>query len=188
MRAAMEKLALLTGVIGRIALTLSGVGLVLMTVFVFAQVFSRYLLGHSLFWAEPASIILMGWFIFLGAAVGIREGYHLSFDVVLYFLPERACLWLYTLSDVIVGGFALAMVKYGWQLSMKTLHETISGLGVSGAFNYLPIVGGGALLALFCLERILRRLAGLPTARFGDDHDEADIEAHTGTAAETVGD
>lgn len=184
MRDAMEKLALATGWIGRLALLLSGVGLVLMTCFVFAQVFDRYILGASLFWAEPASLILMGWFIFLGAAVGIREGYHLSFDVLLYFLPEKACLWFYTLSDLIVGGFAVAMVKYGWQLSMKAAPETISGLGISGAFNYLPIVGGGVLLVLFCLERILRRLAGLPTARFGDDHDEADIEAH----AETIGD
>ena len=31
------------------------------------------LLGTSLFWAEPASVMLMGWFIFLGAAVGVEH-------------------------------------------------------------------------------------------------------------------
>ena len=68
------------------ALWLAGGGLILMTVFITAQVFMRYVMNDSLVWSEPASVILMGWFIFLGAAVGIREGYHLSFDVLLYFL------------------------------------------------------------------------------------------------------
>ena len=32
--------------------------------------------------------MLMSWFIFLGAAVGVRENYHLGFDVLLYVLPK----------------------------------------------------------------------------------------------------
>jgi len=178
MREVMEKLALYTGWLGRIALWLSGTGLVLMTAFVFAQVFYRYILSSSLFWAEPASVILMGWFIFLGAAVGIREGYHLSFDVLLYFLPEKVRPWLHSVSDLVVGAFAFGMAKFGWELAEKMWPTTISGLGISGAFRFLPVAVGGVLLMIFCLERILRRMAGLPTARFGDDHDEADIEAH----------
>jgi hypothetical protein len=34
--------------------------------------------------------MLMSWFIFLGAAVGVRENYHLGFDVLLYVLPPAA--------------------------------------------------------------------------------------------------
>ncbi|MDO5530148.1 MAG: TRAP transporter small permease, partial [Paracoccus sp. (in: a-proteobacteria)] len=56
-------LANFTGLIAKAALWLAGLGLVLMTIFVFAQVFARYLLGYSLYWAEPGSVMLMGWFI-----------------------------------------------------------------------------------------------------------------------------
>jgi TRAP-type C4-dicarboxylate transport system permease small subunit len=84
------------------ALWLAGTGLILMTVFITAQVFMRYVMNDSLVWSEPASVILMGWFIFLGAAVGIREGYHLSFDVLLYFLPQKAKLVLFSVSDLVV--------------------------------------------------------------------------------------
>ncbi len=87
--------------------------------FIFAQVFFRYVLNSSLPWTEPAAVMIMGWFIFIGAAVGIREGYHLSFDVLLYFLPDRAKLALFTVSDVVVGLFGIGMVTFGLQLAEK---------------------------------------------------------------------
>ncbi len=62
----------------------------LMTVFVAWQVFCRYVLNDSPSWTEPGAVMLMSWFIFLGAAVGVRENYHLGFDVLLYVLPRAA--------------------------------------------------------------------------------------------------
>jgi hypothetical protein len=63
----------------------------------------RYGLNSSIVWSEPAAVILMGWFIFLGAAVGIREGYHLSFDILLYVLPPRGKAVLHSISDLVGG-------------------------------------------------------------------------------------
>ncbi len=165
----MKVVAHITGSIARLALWIAGVGLVLMTTLIAAQVFYRYVLNDSIQWTEPASVMIMGWFIFLGAAVGIREGYHLSFDVLLYILPQKTKLILYTLSDVIVTCFGVGMIAYGWQLAVKTAGNKLPTLGISGAFDFAPIVGGGILVVLFSIERIARRTAGLPTARFGED-------------------
>jgi TRAP-type C4-dicarboxylate transport system permease small subunit len=168
----MLKLARVTDAVAQMGLWVAGAGVVIMTVFIFAQVFWRYVLNSSLPWTEPAAVMIMGWFIFLGAAVGIREGYHLSFDALLYFLPERAKLWLYSVSDMLVAGFGVGMVWFGAQLAAKTAGNKLPGLGISGAFDFLPIVAGGVLVVLFSLERLARRAAGLPTTRFGDDVEE----------------
>ncbi len=168
----MEQVARVTGAISTAALWIAGTGVVLMTAFIAAQVFWRYVLNDSLQFTEPAAVMIMGWFIFLGAAVGIREGYHLSFDVLLFFLPRRAQLWLHTVSDVVIIGFGTGMALFGAQLAEKTSGNKLPGLGISGAFDFLPIVAGGVLLVLFCIERIARRIAGLPTSRFGDDMDD----------------
>jgi TRAP-type C4-dicarboxylate transport system permease small subunit len=157
-----------TGAIATLALWVAGIGLVLMTISIAAQVFFRYVLNSSLMWTEPGSVMLMGWFIFLGAAVGIREGYHLSFDVLLYVLPEGFKPWLHALSDLAVGAFGFGMIWFGWELAAKTYLNIMPSLGVSDAFNFGPLVFGGALIVLFSLERILRRAAGLHTARFGE--------------------
>ncbi|WP_127112707.1 TRAP transporter small permease [Shimia sediminis] len=163
----------ITGLIGRAALWLAGICLVLMTGFIAAQVFWRYVLNDSIIWTEPGSVMLMGWFIFLGAAVGIREGYHLSFDVLLHVLPEWLKKTFHTISDVAVTTFGCGMIWYGYQLAEKTAGNTLPSLHISGAFSFVPLIFGGVLVVIFSIERVLRRAAGLPTARFGDDSGES---------------
>ena len=168
MERGMLKVAVVMGHLARAALWVAGAGLTAMTAIITAQVFFRYVLNDSIIWSEPAAVILMGWFIFLGAAVGIREGYHLSFDVLLYLLPERAKLTLYSISDLVVAAFGFGMVWFGWQLMAAAYGITLPSLGITGAVDFMPLVGGGILMVLFSLERLARRAAGLPTARFGE--------------------
>ena len=75
----------------------------------------------------------MSWFIFLGAAVGVRENYHLGFDVLLYVLPEGSKKILRTISDVVVLAFAIGMVVYGIELMRLQWAERMPALGISGA-------------------------------------------------------
>lgn len=174
MQGKLIRLAGITGTVATAGLWLAGIGLVLMTGFVFAQVIWRYVLGTSLFWAEPASVMLMGWFIFLGAAVGVKEGYHLSFDIGLMIVPKSWQAWFHSISDLVVTAFGFGMTFYGWQLAAKAAGGDIPGLGISRAWDFAPVIGGGILLMLFSVERILRRAAGLRTMRFGDMDDAAD--------------
>jgi TRAP-type C4-dicarboxylate transport system permease small subunit len=144
------------------ALCLAGAGLVLMTAFVAWQVFCRYVLNDSPSWTEPGSVMLMSWFIFLGAAVGIRENNHLGFDVLLYVLPKSGKRVLRMISDVVILAFGAGMIWYGGALMSLTWNTTLPSLGISGAFDYLPLAGGGVLAVIFSLERIVLRLAGEP--------------------------
>lgn len=164
----MERVARVLGLAATAALWVAGTALVAMTAVIAAQVVFRYVLNSSLIWSEPLAIILMGWFIFLGAAVGIREGYHLSFDILLYVLPRRVKLWLFSISDLLVCGFGVGMVWFGSQLAGSAWDIKLPSLGISGAVDFAPIVGGGVLIVIFSLERLARRAAGLPTVRFGD--------------------
>lgn len=173
----LERLALVLGLVARSALWIAGASLVLMTVLVFWQVLSRYVFDSPTMFTEPLSVLMMGWFIFLGAAVGTREGYHLSFDVLLYALPERAGRMLQHLSDLAVAGFGVGMFWYGGTLMLGTMGSQMPSLGIPSGLALLPVVLGGAMIVLFSAERILRRWAGLRTARFGDVAEEVEIGA-----------
>ena len=161
---------LATGMIwlSRIALALAGLGLVLMTAFVAWQVFGRYVLNQSPSWTEPASVMLMSWLIFLAAAVGVRDNTHLGFDVLLYVLPRGAKRVLRMISDLIVLAFGFGMVWYGAQLVGLTWSTTLPALGVSGAFDYFPVMAGGILMMIMALERIVLRLSGAPIDQEAD--------------------
>jgi TRAP-type C4-dicarboxylate transport system permease small subunit len=107
----------------------------------------------------------MSWFIFLGAAVGVRENFHMGFDVLVHFLPESAAPWMRAISDLSVVIFGLGMVVYGLQLAIDTWDATIPVLHLPGGFTYLPIAAGGALMLVFALERLALRAAGFEVDR-----------------------
>lgn len=162
----------LNNVLARGSLWLAGIGLVVMTVIVFMQVFTRYVLGFSLFWVEPVAILLMSCFIFLGSAVGVHERFHMGFDVLIHFLPAGAGRWLKLISDLAVFGFGIGMVVYGMQLVERTWGSRMPVVGISSGLSYLPLVVGGALIVLFTAELILRRLAGMPVETEEPDADD----------------
>lgn len=155
------------------ALYVAGVGLVAMSVIVFWQVFMRYVLNWGQAWTELSSIMIMSWFIFLGAAVGVRENYHLGFDVLLYVLPDGSKRILRTISDIVVLAFAIGMIVYGIRLMNLQWNEVMPSLGISGAFRYLPLTAGGVLISLFSLERIALRWTGTDVDQ--DIHDQQDV-------------
>lgn len=148
--------------ISTISLILSAIGLVAMTIIVGYQVFARFILNNSPSWTEGSSIIIMSWFIFLGAAVGVREKFHMGFDVLLYFLPNSATPWLRSLSDIAIMIFGIGMFYYGLQLVIQTWSVRIPVLGIPTGFSYLPIVCSGFLICVFILERLALRFAGEP--------------------------
>ncbi|WP_342591898.1 TRAP transporter small permease [Jiella sonneratiae] len=157
----MRTVAIWFGRLATGALWLSGVGLVLMTAFTAWQVWGRFVLNDSPSWTEPGSVLMMGWFILLGSAVGVREGYHLGFDILIVVLPEGPRKVLVTISDVAVTGFGAAMAWYGFLLAAGTWNNISPALKIPVGISYTPLIVGGILIVLFSLERILRRLAGL---------------------------
>jgi TRAP-type C4-dicarboxylate transport system permease small subunit len=157
----LARLARILTALSTAALWLASAGLVAMTVIVGWQVFTRYVLNWSNAWTEPAAILLMSWFILLGAAVGIRENYHLGFDVLLYVLPKSSKRVLRSISDVVVIAFAGGMIFFGLQLVALGWPARMPSLGIPEGVKYIPLVAGGALIILFALERLALRWSGV---------------------------
>ncbi|MFS8035379.1 TRAP transporter small permease [Xanthobacter sp. AM11] len=153
--------------LSQVALMISGAGLLAMTLAVFWQVIGRYVLNASPSWTEPLSLLLMSWFILLGAAVGVREGMHLGFEIGLHFAPPPIRRAMEIATHLLVMFFGGAMAWYGWDLAMGTWSAKMAGIDLPQGVDYLPLVGGGALICLFSFERLLndltsRRVAEVP--------------------------
>ena len=173
MRDGLAALSRILAVINRVALWISGVGLILMTVFVGWQVFGRYVLNQSPSWTEPASLLLMSWFILLGSAVGVREGNHLGFEIGLHYAPQGLRRLMLGITEVLVIAFGAAMSWYGTELAVETWSADMPGLPIPQGFDYVPLAVGGALIALFSLEKFVRLLSlgeDVPLVRVDEPH------------------
>jgi TRAP-type C4-dicarboxylate transport system permease small subunit len=145
--------------IATVALWSAAVGLVAMTTAIAWQVFGRYVLNDSPHWTEPGSLLLMSWFILIGAAVGVRESDHLGFEIGLAMAPPRLRLAMRVTSFGLIALFGIGMAWYGAKLAAGTWTAMMSGLSIPQGVDYLPLVIGGVLIALFAAEKLLHLLA-----------------------------
>jgi TRAP-type C4-dicarboxylate transport system permease small subunit len=173
MRAELAALSRILAVVNRAALWISGIGLVVMTAFVAWQVFGRYVLNQSPSWTEPASLLLMSWFILLGSAVGVRDGNHLGFEIALHYAPHGLRHIMLAVTEVLVAIFGGAMAWYGTALAVETWSAAMPGLPIPQGFDYVPLAVGGVLIALFSLEKLVRLLLvgdDAPMVRVDEPH------------------
>ncbi len=143
------------------ALWLAGFGMLAMTVTVGWQVFARYVLNDTPSWSEPLTLQLMGWFILLGSAIGVRESFHLGLDFLQSSLPPPLARGLEIINLTLVLIFGVAMAWYSLELAIGTWTAVIPVLDIPGGFDFLPMVVGGVLITLFAAERLLEKIAGL---------------------------
>ena len=134
---------------------LSGTALVAITLIIPLGVFMRYVMNSPLSWPEPASVIMMVMFSFLGGAAVYRANVHIAVEALLNAVPpgaRRAMLWGV---DACMGATAIFMLVYGIQLCRVTQYSSMAEFpGLSQAVVYLPIPIAGLLTLLFLIERI----------------------------------
>jgi len=153
-----HRLSGILAVLSRVALAVAGVAMVAMTFVVAWGVFGRFVLNDTPAWAEASALLLLGWVILGAAAVGVREGFHMGFDTLREVMPAPVARVFSVVSDAVVTVFGAAMCWYGTDLATVVWDATLPTLGLPGAVEYLPIVLGGVLIALFGLERLLAHL------------------------------
>ncbi len=145
--------------LARAAILIAGLAMVAMTAIVAWGVFGRFVLNDTPAWAEASALLLMAWVILGAAAAGVREGFHMGFDTLRDTLPPGLALAFHVISDLTITAFGAAMAWYGSDLALTVWDATLPTLGLPGTVEYLPITIGGALMALFGLERLVARLA-----------------------------
>ncbi|WP_341702178.1 TRAP transporter small permease [Ferrovibrio sp.] len=136
-------------------LGVSALLLLVMTLTVGWQVWGRYALNQTPIAAEPLSLVFMLYLCLLGAAVGVREGFHMGMLVVLELLPPRGRVFAEVFSLLAVGGFALGMVWYGGRLVAATAEHVMPTVDISEGLFYFALPLSGAAIILFVVERLL---------------------------------
>ena len=136
----------------------AGTALVVMTAIIAIQVFARYVLNRSPAWAEQAALLLMIWFVFVAAAVGVREGFHIRIAIFADSFPPKIRHLVVIIAHVVVVLFGVSMAIFGVELARETWQHVIPTLGVSRGFAYVPIALSGVLITGFAIEQLVAEL------------------------------
>lgn len=147
-----------SGKVSLFAKWFAGIGLLIMTAIIAMQVFARYVLNDSPAWAEQAALLLMIWYVFIAAAAGVREGFHIRIAVFADSLPPKIRHVVMVIGHVVVVAFGIAMAIFGVELAQETWQHVIPTLGLSRGYAYVPIALSGVLITGFATEQMIAEL------------------------------
>ena len=147
-RQAMERLYI-------VCVVLSGIALCVITLIIPFGVFMRYALNQPVGWPEPAAVIMMIAFTFVGGAAVYRANVHIAVEALMKAVKprlRRAMEWGVTLCMLSTAAFMLVEgARLCWIVKGSSMAEFP---GVSQGLVYLPIPVGGLFTLLFIIEKV----------------------------------
>jgi TRAP-type C4-dicarboxylate transport system permease small subunit len=131
------------------------IALVGMTLVEAWQVYARYVLNNSPSWTEPVVLLLMSAAMMFGAAAGVRTESHFGFFITVHLAPQHVRRVLLAVSRLVVLTIGLVLAFWGTVLMVDDWRIPMAAAPLPQGLVFLPIALGGALIALFALERLM---------------------------------
>jgi TRAP-type transport system small permease protein len=133
-----------------------------MALLIGVQVFSRYALNTSIFWAEEVGRMCLVWITFLGATAAYRRHQHVGVDLFVRRMPRRMQVASgLTAWSVSMGLFGVVLF-YGIRFLGFVAHQKTAALGLSMVVPYMVIPTSGAVFLLHGLRHLLEQVHGSP--------------------------
>ncbi|WP_425049833.1 TRAP transporter small permease [Psychromarinibacter sp. S121] len=137
-----------------------GILIVALVISVAMGVFWRYGLRNSLYWANEVPNVILIWIVFMGSVVAFYERRHIAFSALVDALPATVQRVLSILAELVVLGFLVALVFYGYTIVSGAMNSLSDALKIPRGYFYLCMPISAALMALCSIENLVRLLRG----------------------------
>ncbi len=124
--------------------------LVIIAISVFSQVVARYVFEIALHWTEEVAAISMVWAVYTGAALCVRERYHIRILIGVQSMPLRLGRYTIFIADLLWALFSLFMIRVSWNyLAVLWKYPSTSpSLGINEFYPQTILVIGYTLMVL----------------------------------------
>ena len=137
---------------------IAGLAMTVMTLVIPVQVAARKWFDSGLSWPEPAALVCMIVFTFIGSAAAYRAGSHIAVTMLTDRLPEGAQAVAARIVDILMAAIALFVIYYGGDrvlFFMETKQSLPDFPSLQVYWTYLPLPIGSLATLLFVIEAVL---------------------------------
>lgn len=122
--------------------------LVVMVIIVFANVLFRYFLDFSIASTEELSRFMFIWISFIGSALALKYGEHLSIDFITNIMPDFMKKIIYIFDQFVILLIIIFMGIGGWRM-------TVSDMGVRSSATNIPLGYIDVVVPIVCVIMVL---------------------------------
>lgn len=113
------------------------------------QVVSRYFFKFTPRWSEELALIFMIWFSFIGMAIGVKMGIHISIEYFMDRAPKSLKKYVGIFDQLLVIAFGTILLVKGYELSAMTWYSVMPSLGIPTTFQYAPVPIAGFFIIIY---------------------------------------
>jgi TRAP-type C4-dicarboxylate transport system permease small subunit len=136
-----------------------------------ANIFGRYILDASIYWAEEVVRYSFVWATFIGATCAYKQRALISMSVLTHRLSPQKQWKLGLVLDSAMGIFLLISFFFGAKLTLAVLHQRSASLEISMAIVYICIPLSCLFMLLFNVDQLLTVLRQKrPLAIWGEEN------------------
>jgi TRAP-type C4-dicarboxylate transport system permease small subunit len=128
----------------------------MMTLLVFLQFFTRYVMNDSYAWTEELAVNCLIAIVFIGSAMCVRKDRHIQVDILYRFLPAKVSRVLSTLVDLVRVSFLVYITILVWKYIQLVGDEPMTTINWPKSMIYWLAFFGFLLMLFRAMQTALR--------------------------------
>jgi TRAP-type C4-dicarboxylate transport system permease small subunit len=128
----------------------------MMTLLVFLQFFTRYVMNDSYAWTEELAVNCLIAIVFIGSAMCVRKDRHIQVDILYRFLPAKVSRVLSTLVDLVRVSFLVYITILVWKYIQLVGDEPMTTINWPKSMIYWLAFFGFLLMLFRAVQTALR--------------------------------
>ncbi len=111
------------------------------------SVFTRYVTGQAIYWAEEVGTFGLVWMTMIGTGICVQKGIHFAMPTFLGRFPPRVRYAIAIINHVLIAAFGVLMILTGFNMTSQSSNMYSPALEVNlGLLNSAGIVCGLLIL------------------------------------------
>lgn len=132
--------------------------LIVLVVVTFLQVLCRFVIRIPVVWSEEVVRMSFVWLIFLGAAIAIKEGTHLTLDMLVSAFSEKGQQFMRIIVLIIILIAAGALLYAGSSYVIRNIGITAVTMPIPSNFVYVSAPISALLMIFFSIEQLTNQI------------------------------
>jgi TRAP-type C4-dicarboxylate transport system permease small subunit len=124
----------------------------------FLCVIFRYVFNNSIVWGEEVIRLMFVWMFFFGAAEAFRIQKHITMDLLIEAIPQKAKRILKVIIDIFLMVFLLLVTYLGIRNCIMNMNQRTPALNIPYGILYGIIPLGAMLMFFFVIHNLIDRI------------------------------
>ncbi len=122
------------------------------------SVFTRYVTGQAIYWAEEVGTFGLAWMTMIGTGIGVKRGVHFAMPTFVDRFPPGVRHAISLVNHALIAAFGVLMILTGYNMTLESSNMFSPALEVNLGFLNSAAIACGVLIVVYELQKGLQTL------------------------------